>query len=364
MTFRSIEAPMRRRWSYALLASLASCQSQAPLGDPPYEFLSDYRFFSGPMAEQEPADGVVPYRVVAPLFSDHADKGRFVVLPAGETIEFDEGEEWDFPLGTIIIKTFFFDVDRSRDDDDPRLIETRLLIHDEADDWSAHTYVWNDEQTEAVRTVAGSEVVVEGIDNEGRSYEQDYIVPDTNACSSCHARDDRDHLLGLITHQVNFTRSIGGDTVNQLEWLDEQGLFREALPRTEDLPHFVAPSGDASLDARARSYLHANCSHCHRPGAGAGASHLSFLQWEDDPARLGVCKISLAAGSGTGGRKYDIVPGSPDESIVTVRMASDDPDIKMPEIPNLLPDEAGLALVEEWIAAMEPIDCAATDATR
>jgi hypothetical protein len=119
----------------------------------------------------------------------------------------------------------------------------------------------------------------------------------------------------------------------------------------------VDPHGDAPLDARARSYLHANCSHCHRPGGGGGVSGLVLLEWEHDPNKNGVCKGPVAAGPGTGGFGYDIVPGLPEESIMIFRMGSTDPEIKMPELPNRIPDAEGIALVGAWIAAMQPPGC-------
>jgi hypothetical protein len=120
---------------------------------------------------------------------------------------------------------------------------------------------------------------------------------------------------------------------------------------------FVDPFGEAPLEPRTRSWLHANCSHCHRQGGNGGTSGLVLLAWETEPLKLGVCKTAAAAGSGTGGHEYDIVPGQPDDSIMPFRIASTDPEIKMPELPNRIPDERGLELVRAWIAAMTPPGC-------
>src|SRR5690606_29682825 len=167
-------------------------------------------------------------------------------------------------------------------------------------------------------------------------------------CSSCHERDDRDELLGLITHQLNTEVVVDGQGVNQLEWLASQGLFSGPLPEVQALPRLVDPFGDAPLDARARSYLHANCSHCHRLGGGASSSGLVYLAWEEVPAKYGVCKVPAAAGPGTGGNAYDILPGHPEGSIMVFRMNSLDPEIKMPELPNRIIDARGVELIEAW----------------
>ena len=317
----------------------------------PLPKLSDYDFFQGKMRELVPKDGVVPYTVAAPLWSDAAGKGRYIVLPEGEKIGFDPGEGWVFPDGTIIIKTFFFDHDRRDPAKGARVVETRLLIR-EAGLWRPVTYLWDDAEEEATLIKVGKRVMIDFIDAAGTPTTEEYIVPNLDQCASCHERDDKDELLGVVTHQLNMEIEVDGETVNQLEWLASKDMFSGTLPDVQTLPRFVDPFGSAPLEERARSYLHANCSHCHRLGGGASNSGLVFLQWEETPAKYGVCKVPAAAGPGTGGHDYDIRPGMPDDSIVLFRMNSLDPEIKMPELPNRVIDTRGVDLIREWIAAM------------
>lgn len=317
----------------------------------PLPKLSDYDFFHKPMRELVPKDGVVPYKVAAPLWSDAAGKGRYIVLPEGQTIGFDPGEGWVFPDGTIIVKTFFFDHDRRDPDAGARVVETRLLIR-EAGLWKPFTYLWDEAEEEATLIKVGKRINIDFIDLEGKPTTEEYIVPNLDQCASCHERDDKDELLGLVTHQLNIEVDVDGQQVNQLEWLAAKGMFSGTLPDVKTLPGFVDPFGSAPLEDRARSYLHANCSHCHRPGGGATNSGLVFLQWEETAAKYGVCKVPAAAGPGTGGHDYDIKPGLPDESIVVFRMNSLDPEIKMPELPNRVIDTHGVQLIRDWIAAM------------
>lgn len=358
---------------WALAAGLAACGGgetastagaeppRSPVWPPPgepFDTLSEYRFFEGPLAEQRPSPGVVPYTVASPLWADHAGKGRFIVLPAEGKITLGAGEqeEWQFPVGTIVVKTFFFSMDQRDPGGRARILETRLLILEE-EGWKPHTYVWNDEQTEAERVIAGKRVKVDFTDAAGAPAHTEYLVPNNNQCKSCHERDDATMLLGPITPQMNLLVDTPSGPRNQLDWMAEQGMFDGAIPDPAGLPAFPDPRGDAPLDARARAYLHANCSHCHRPGGGGGPSGLVLLAWEQEPLKNGVCKGSVAAGSGTGGHQYDIVPGAPEQSIMTFRMSSTDPEIKMPELPNRIPDEEGIALVSAWIAAMDPPGC-------
>ena len=332
------------------------CTSEAEIGDPPYERLSDYGWFDGPLAEMRPTEGVVGYTVAAPLWADHAGKGRFLVLPDGETATLTDRDEWDFPLGTTFIKSFFFDLDRREPTGDARIVETRLLVH-EPKGWQSYIYVWDDAQEDAVREVAGVDVDIAYTAADGSAAMQRYIVPDQNTCETCHLRDDVVVLLGPITEQMNVEVEHDGASRNQIDLFADLGVLASA-PDPATLPRFERPDDEgADLDARARGYLHGNCAHCHRPGGGGGPSGLSFLAWEPDPAVFGVCKIPAAAGGGAGGRSYDIVPGDPDASIVPFRMSTTDAEIKMPELPSLLSDEFGVELISAWIAAMPADDC-------
>jgi uncharacterized repeat protein (TIGR03806 family) len=346
------------------LALVAACgggdDGEPDPGAMPYETLGAYGLFEGPLAAQRPREGVVAYEVASELWADGMGKDRYIVVPEGQRATFDAGEDWAFPIGTIVVKVFWSALDRRAPDGPRRLLETRLLIRGD-EGWTGHTYVWNDEQTEAVRTVPGARLEVETIDESGARLTLDYLVPNTNQCASCHARDDVLHLLGVVGPQLARSVEVDGAPRDQLPWLAEQGLFDPELADQASIEPLASPTADGPVEGRARAWLHANCAHCHRPGGGGGRSGLVLLAWEDDPQRLGVCKVPAAAGPGTGGHSYDIVPGDPDASILPFRIASTDPAIKMPELPNRLPDPLGLALVRDWIAAMPARDCAAPD---
>lgn len=333
-----------------LAVVLCGCDDPAPvqtgpqvdLQRVPYDSLAEYGFFTGNLAAEQPAAGVVPYSVAAPLWADYAEKGRFFVLPPGTTIDVSDADEWRFPLGTVIIKSFSYAKDLRDIEGTRTLIETRLLIQEE-DGWSGHTYIWNDAQTEAIRLVPGRRIQLDFLDESGMPANRPYIVPNTNQCKNCHEIDDRQRTLGPVTRQM----------AAQLPALIEAGILVDE-PAEDD--HLVDPFGDAPIDQRARSYLDANCAHCHRPGGGGGPSGLVLLAGEDHPATFGVCKSPVAAGPGAGGRLHDITPGEPDQSIFIYRMSSTDPEIKMPEIPNLVVDDAGVELISDWITQMDG-DC-------
>lgn len=293
--------------------------------------LSDFGFFAD-AAAQRPAAGVVPYRLNTALWSDGADKLRFVHIPAGATASAGADTLLELPVGSALIKTFAFGEGGKR-----RLVETRVLLH-RADGWIALPYIWNSEQTEARLALAGGRVPAVTPAGEAISYR----VPNKNQCKECHG------LSGAVVPLGPKARNMAS------EWLTARvaagQLARmpagaDTMPRWED--RAAAPA-----DAAARAYLDVNCAHCHRPGATASNSGLD-LRWEqDDPALLGVMKRPVAAGRGAGQLLFDVVPGQPDASILHYRMAGSEPGVAMPELGKQTIDREGLALVRRWIAAM------------
>lgn len=356
-------APLRLWFRTALLATLgllawgcgddgAEEEPTCVPGDPsdwPLDTLSAYCFFEGPLADETPAPGVVPYTVQTPLWADQAEKGRYIVLPSGGTIDVGgDQDEWVFPVGSVLIKSFYFSLDRRTPEGAARIIETRLLLREDSG-WTAHTYVFDDAQQEATRAVAGKRVEVAFTDATGAPAEQLYLVPNTNQCGNCHERDDEIGVLGPFTGQMNVP--------GQLDAMAARGMFSRDLGDADTLDRLAKPDGDADINARARDYLHAQCAHCHREGGGGGRSGLTLLRWETEPVKYGVCKRPVAAGAGGGDLVADVVPGHPEQSIFLFRMRSSDPEVKMPELPNRLPDEDGIQLVSDWIESLSPEGC-------
>ncbi len=128
----------------------------------------------------------MPFRLNTPLFSDGALKRRFVYLPAGKAATYDATEAFDFPVGAALIKTFAFPADFRKPDKDVRLIETRVLLRQEAG-WQAWAYLWNEEQTDATLKIAGAKVDIKTIDEAGTPLAFTYSVPNKNQCKGCHA---------------------------------------------------------------------------------------------------------------------------------------------------------------------------------
>ena len=347
----------------AAALALATAGAPAACGDggattPPGRFkdtLAEYGLFDDALA-QTPAAGVIPYEVISPLFADHALKLRFLALPAGTTIGYDPLETWVFPEGAMIVKTFAYPADL-RDPAGPRrLLETRLLVH-EASGWSPITYVWDEAQTEARVTVAGARLPLSFVDVDGAPATLEYRVPNTNQCLGCHGEPGVTDVIGPRTRQLDRDHDGGQGPVNQIDQLASLGLLDRAPEPSAERFHLVDPLGSAPVVDRARSYLDANCGHCHNPSATAQATGLRLDVETSDPSDLGLCRVPFSAGAGTGGRLYDVVPGHPEASILVFRISSTEPAIKMPEYPNRLSDPTGVALISQWITEMTPEGC-------
>ncbi|MEP2234270.1 MAG: SO2930 family diheme c-type cytochrome [Alteripontixanthobacter sp.] len=290
--------------------------------------LSEFGFFADATA-QIPSAGVTPYRLNTPLYSDGADKLRFLYLPPGSQAVADGENLLQLPLGAALIKTFAFGEGADR-----QLIETRVLLH-RADGWLALPYRWNEQQTEARLALAGGRLDVETPAGETISYR----IPNKNQCKECHG------LNGSVVPIGPKARNLSPEWMDALQsggWLDAAPELSASLPLWESRANVPA-------ETAARAYLDVNCAHCHRPGATASNSGLD-LRWEQtEPHALGIMKRPVAAGRGSADLAFDIVPGAPDESILLHRMRSAEPGVAMPELGKATVDEEGVSAVERWI---------------
>lgn len=367
----------------ALLA-LVSCRPQSQVqffaeGQP--ERLSQWRLLTLQDQRLRLNPGVLPYDLNTPLFSDYALKLRTVWMPQGQAAQYRADKPFEFPVGTIISKTFYYALPAGKRWDGAsvsrlapadaglqgetldlrrvRLIETRLLVRREQG-WLALPYVWNETQTDAVLQRAGALVPLELTDAQERRESVAYQVPDQNQCAGCHATDNRSRRIapiGLKARHLNRDFDYADGRENQLLRLSRAGYLAGA-PAASEAPRAAdwTNAAHASLDDRARAYLDINCGHCHSATGPALTSGMSLDAATHDRLKLGFCKQPIAAGKGTGGRLYGIVPGDPDASILAFRMDSDEPAVMMPELGRSVIHREGVALIREWIAA-QPGTC-------
>jgi uncharacterized repeat protein (TIGR03806 family) len=295
--------------------------------------LSEFAFFQD-VRDQHPSARVHPYALNTPLWSDGAEKLRFIYLPEGTQLVADGEGLLKFPVGAAIIKTFAFGEGEAR-----RLIETRVLLH-RADGWVALPYRWNAEQTEATLALAGGRLDLVTPAGEAISY----AIPNKNQCKGCHAKDGQVIPIGPKARNLS---------VKWMAQMLEGGALDRLPPGGGTMPVWAGYSEKGPVEPFARAYLDVNCAHCHQPGGGASNSGLD-LRWEQaDPHAIGIMKRPVAAGRGAGGHDFSVLPGEPDKSILLYRMDSAEPGIAMPELGKASVDRQGVAVVRRWITEMK-----------
>lgn len=311
-----------------------------------FNALSEYNLFDVRNGQLIPHEKLVKYEVTNALFTDYAEKDRFILIPDDQKATLSEDGDFSYPIGSLIVKNFYFTADQVGSEN---LVETRLLIKDEAE-WKAISYVWDENKSDATISKIGATIPMSINHNTRGKLDFDYIVPNKNQCKSCHNKNEKIDPLGFVYANLNGNVESEGGIVNQLAYLNGKGIIDLTEVNKDSLSSMVSYlDQSANIQDRALGYLDSNCGHCHRPDGPGNTSGL-FLQFDEERLNhLGFCKAPVAAGRGSGGRKFDIYPGSADSSIIIHRMSSIDPGVMMPELGRSLVHEEGVTIIREWI---------------
>jgi uncharacterized repeat protein (TIGR03806 family) len=358
--------------------------------------LSDSGLFAD-VAKHEMAQGVIPYSVNAELWSDGAYKERFIAIPHKEgqdmRIGFTTSRGWHFPDESVLVKSFALE-EKPGDAASRKWVETRFLVKQQGE-WAGYSYAWNEEQTDAVLVEAG------GLDREysvgGKT--QVWHYPSRVECMVCHSRA-ANYVLGPTEVQMNKDHDYGGILDNQLRVLESLGMLKvdyrsetiaamkaeliaagkdekeanriveehtsAAGQRTtpadstllsyapENYRRLVDPHDEKQpLEARAKSYLHANCSHCHvEAGGGNAQMELEFNTALDKMRLIDVPPVH---------HRFDIdqarliAPGDPERSVLLHRIAHRGTKTgQMPQVGTNVVDESAVKLMRQWIESLRP----------
>jgi uncharacterized repeat protein (TIGR03806 family) len=296
-----------------------------------------------------PAPGLIPYDLIVPFWSDGAAKVRYMALPKGRQIGFTPEGEWSFPAGTVFVKTF----ELSTDEADPRVLrrlETRLLVRDDKGGVYGVDYKWRPDNSDAdlLPTSLTEQIPIHGRD--GSIHEQTWYYPSRENCLTCH-NSHTSGVLGLKTRQLNRTMTYpSGVSDNELRTLNHLHLLNVPLSdaQLKTLPTLAALSdASRSIEERARSYLDANCGHCHRPGGTVAyfdaryGTPLPQQELVDGPVLIneGI------------DRPHVISPHDIWRSIAYMRINTNG-DIRMPPLARETIDEQGVAVLRDWINSM------------
>jgi uncharacterized repeat protein (TIGR03806 family) len=351
---------MRLALVIGLCAAQAGCHQNPcqPGGDSSYlqslyPTLDQYCMVSLENGAIVPKDGVTPYDLNTPLFSDSAVKFRTVWTPAGASADYDDTNVLALPVGTVLTKSFGFPDDLRKPEPTIRWVETRVLVH-QPSGWKGVSYAWDEAQQTATVNYGGGLVPLSWTDEVGNTVTPTYVVPNGNQCVECHAVHDVPMPIGPTVRNLNKTFHYATGDDNQLAHWTQAGLLSGAPADPGVAPKLAAAADPSSgtVDERARAYLEANCAHCHSDGGFARTTGLYLRSSVTEATQLGVCKPPVAVGEATGGFLYDVVPGDPDHSILTFRMASTAPSVMMPQIGRSIVDTAGVQLVRDYVSGL------------
>lgn len=287
-----------------------------------------------------PNSGLIPYGVNVPLWSDGAEKDRWMALPPDTQIEILDSEKWKFPVGSVLVKNFKLN---------DHLIETRLLMQHDEDSWSGYSYEWDENQEDAYLVpLGGRNKFVQG---------QNWVFPSRTQCFHCHSHE-ANFVLGLETPQLNglFHYKDTGIDANQLSTLASIGLFSNLSSEDLSLEElFAFPKWEnqipesSEIEALARSYLHINCAMCHQPGGhGIGTADFRYSQ---PLSEMGICLEPPTVSDLGIIDPFLIKPGVPEDSVVLKRM-KDLGRNRMPPLSTFMVDTIGAQVIGDWIESL------------
>ena len=318
----------------------------------PYPKLSDYHFFSGDLKNLTPSYGVIPYEPASELFTDYAEKKRFVWMPNGTKAAYQNDYTiLNLPVGAVLIKVFYYN--NVHPGNTTKIIETRLMIR-KATGWIFANYIWNDQQMEAFLTIQSTTRVISWSDTNNVTHTIDYRTPEVDfECLRCHSRFNNETIepLGIKPQNINHSLNYSNGLKNQLDQLIEFGYLEDNLPSTiVSTVDFEDTS--KSLNHRVRSYFDANCAHCHVDGGEAFIHNLRFaFNQTTDPRNMGVA--SQADHYLEGYNNITVAPGNVGQSILHYRINTESDLLYiMPPIGRTKRHEEAVQLIETWINSL------------
>jgi uncharacterized repeat protein (TIGR03806 family) len=351
--------------------------------------LSDYNLFKDPAdPTSNPNGNGLPYEMNTQLFTDYASKYRYVFVPPAQgggdnPATYSEHEVMEFPVGSVLVKTFTVPQDTANRDGAEHIMETRLLIHRQSG-WEAVPYYWSSEN-DAQYMNYGMSIPV-STTHKGETLTFNYGIPTKNDCTNCHAitpirqneSDDRISIfkpIGPKARYLNWDMDYGsGEVKNQLVKWEEAGILTGApSDKTSIATAALFDDGvdiqtltTAELNLAARSYLDINCAHCHRseltieeanyegPAGDSGLKVEFNRDFDSEPLAFGVCKKAVASGSEA--HPLDVIPGRSDVSFLPHRMEIVGGNM-MPELGRATVHSEGVELIKAWIDNMDLNEC-------
>jgi uncharacterized repeat protein (TIGR03806 family) len=318
------------------------------LNEVPYTNLSQYQFFTGDLKELEPNNGVLPYDVITPLFSDYASKKRFVWMPTGTNATYAGADKaLNFPDGAALIKNFYYN--NVQPTGETKILETRLMYRKNGF-WQFANYVWNEAQTEAVLDLQGSNVPVSWIDEDQNIREVLYRIPNVLECQTCHKSSLVSIPIGVKPQNLNMTYDYVQGPSNQLMKWQQTGYLQGNIPANIETT-VRWDDQTAVLSERVRAYLDMNCSHCHTAGGHCDYRPVKFAYSESaDPVNQGVC-VEPEENLGPS-LTHIISVGNIEKSVLHFRLNTTDETKRMPLLGRTVIHEEAVQMIADYINSL------------
>jgi hypothetical protein len=293
------------------------------------------------LAAKQLSPSAIAYTPATPLWSDGAEKQRWIELPPGTPIDISNPNEWTFPIGTKLFKEFRVDGQR---------VETRMFQKTTQNFWIYATYAWSSDGSSSKLSYGGPVPVGDA----GATW----TIPSNEDCNECH-RGRIDRILGF--EQVSL--GLPGAQGLTLAQLAAQGLV---TPAPSSVALAIGDDG-TGLDSLALGWLHVNCGvTCHNAnGSAAGNGTGMFLRLDPtqldgtppDPQTWNVLKTTLGVPCITGAvaGQPRIVPGDPADSAL-YQLISQRGTLQMPPIATTVVDVPDVTVVHAWIASLASQD--------
>ena len=289
--------------------------------------LSQLNLFVGDLNTLAINSNMFKYELNTQLFTDYAHKLRIIGLPEGTALEYADDGFPIFPTGTLIAKTFYYNLDETNPNSGQKIIETRVLIKEETE-WTIGNYVWNEDQTDAVLDQNQYNVTVDFVNETGDDVTVNYVVPGANDCTKCHSNSNNITPIGPKLRTMNFNV----DGVNQLQYFIDNGQLINAPNPTQisSLPNWEDDI-NYSLEERSRAYFDVNCAHCHTTGGFCEFQSTLNLAFETNFDDTNIFQ-----------RRFSI----------SNRMATYSPGISMPFIGTTMVHTEGFDLIQEYLDSL------------
>jgi len=303
----AVSSVMRTRWLVVMVVVAGCTDAPAPDGR-----LSSEGLYAD-LAAKTISKDAIELRPAYPLWSDGAEKRRWIMLPPNTTIDTSDMDHWQVPIGTKLFKEFALG---------GRRIETRMIERVGATDYRFSPFVWCPDEAEAMLTMDGATDVL----NTGHD------VPSGETCESCH-RGEPGTVLGVSAVQLS-------------AMLDELPLSQPPL-RTFPIANPVL------------GMLHANCGHCHSDGGIAAvidlrlrlSIHDAGLPQEQTAPYLSMVGVPLTNWRADGITER-VVPGDPAASGLYYRMSQRGTGAQMPPLATEVTDDVARRQLWDWIARL------------